>query len=168
MTKWSNLYELLDNLIQLHKALQTLAVQKKEVLIKGDVDQLLAITTQEKKLIKAVSAAEDTRQSLVAQMFAEQGIHRDNGTLAELIKLTTSPEEKARLMKARDELTRIVSELRKANELNQQLLEQSLSFVNMTLDLVTDSPEDDFFYGRTARSDGYRNSSTRTFFNKKA
>lgn len=75
MAKWSNLYELLDNLIELHKALQTLAVQKKEVLIKGDVDQLLAITTQEKKLIKAVSAAEDTRQSLVAQMFAEQGIH---------------------------------------------------------------------------------------------
>ncbi|WP_342404953.1 flagellar protein FlgN [Brevibacillus sp. FSL K6-2834] len=167
MAKWSNLYELLDNLIELHKALQTLAVQKKEVLIKGDVDQLLAITTQEKKLIKAVSAAEDTRQSLVAQMFAEQGIHRDNGTLAELIKLTTSPEEKARLMKARDELTRIISELRKANELNQQLLEQSLSFVNMTLDLVTDSPEDDFFYGRTARSDGYRNHA-RTFFNKKA
>jgi flagellar biosynthesis/type III secretory pathway chaperone len=168
MTKWSNLYELLDNLIQLHKALQTLAVQKKEVLIKGDVDQLLAITTQEKKLIKAVNTAEDTRQSLVAHMFAEQGIHRDNGTLADLIKLTTSPEEKTRLLKARDELTRIVSELQKANELNQQLLEQSLSFVNMTLDLVTDSPEDDFFYGRTARSDGYRNSSTRTFFNTKA
>lgn len=30
MAKWSNLYELLDNLIELHKALQTLAVQKRK------------------------------------------------------------------------------------------------------------------------------------------
>ncbi|USG65331.1 flagellar protein FlgN [Brevibacillus ruminantium] len=167
MVKWSHLYELLDNLIQLHKALLSLSHQKKDALVQGDVDQLLAVTTKEKKLIKAVDAAENARLSLVTQIFAEQGMKRENGTLADLIKLTTSPEEKTRLMNAREELTQIVSELRQQNEVNQQLLEQSLSFVNMTLDLVTDTPEDDFFYGRSPRSDGYR-SHTRTFFNTKA
>ncbi|TRY24497.1 MULTISPECIES: flagellar protein FlgN [Brevibacillus] len=166
MTKWHELYELLDNLIQLHKALYTLAVQKKDVLIKGNVDELVAITKQEQKLIKAVGSAEEARQAVVAHLFASLGFTRDNGTISDLIKLTTSAEEKMRLTTYRDELMRIVSELRDANELNQQLLEQSLSFVNMTLNLITDAPEDDYIYGNPA-ADTYRHTS-RTLFNKKA
>jgi flagellar biosynthesis/type III secretory pathway chaperone len=166
MTKWHELYELLDNLIQLHKALYTLAVQKKDVLIKGDVDELVAITRQEQKLIKAVGSAEEARQAVVARLFASLGFTRDNGTITDLIKLTTSAEEKMRLTTYRDELMRIVSELRDANELNQQLLEQSLSFVNMTLNLITDTPENDYIYGNPA-TEAYRHTN-RMFFNKKA
>jgi hypothetical protein len=65
----------------------------------------------------------------------------------------------------REELIRIVSELRSANELNQQLLEQSLSFVNMSLDLLTDSPEDDFIYKKPTQSPM---NSYRSLINKKA
>ncbi|MGZ0051789.1 flagellar protein FlgN [Brevibacillus gelatini] len=160
------LYDLLDNLIQLHKALYTLASQKKDVLVKGKVDELVSITRQEQKLIKGVTAAEAARQSLVQELTEKKGFALQEGTLAELIKLTTSAEEKTRLASYRNELVRIVTELREANELNQQLLEQSLSFVNMTLDLITDAPEDDFIYGHP-NTDTYRQAS-RTFFNKKA
>lgn len=160
------LYDLLDNLIRFHKALYTLAAHKKDVLVKGDVDELVAITRQEQKLIKGVTAAEAARQTLVQELTEKKGFALQEGTLAELIKLTTSAEEKTRLASYRDELVRIVAELREANELNQQLLEQSLSFVNMTLDLITDTPEDDFIYGNPS-TDTYRQAS-RTFFNKKA
>ncbi|MFD2369396.1 flagellar protein FlgN [Brevibacillus sp. GCM10020057] len=160
------LYELLDNLIQLHKALYTLATHKKEVLIKGKVDELVAITRQEQKLMKGITAAETARLNTVRELTNEKGFSLQEGTLAELIKLTTSAEEKTRLTDCRNELIRIVSELRDANELNQQLLKQSLSFVNMTLDLITDAPEDDFIYGHPS-AEGYRQAN-RTFFNKKA
>jgi flagellar biosynthesis/type III secretory pathway chaperone len=166
MTKMDELYELLDNLIQLHKALYTLAMQKKDVLVKGQVDELVAITRQEQKLIKGITAAETARQNVVKGLTAEKGLSLQEGTLAEWIKLTTSAEEKTRLTSCRNELSRIVTELRDANELNQQLLEQSLSFVNLTLDLITDTPEDDFIYGNPA-TEGYRQAN-RTFFNKKA
>ncbi|MGG4439865.1 flagellar protein FlgN [Brevibacillus fortis] len=162
----NRLYDLLDNLIQLHKALYTLASHKKEVLLKGIVDELVAITRQEQKLIKGVTEAEAARQQVVKELTAQKGFALQEGTLAELIKLTTSAEEKMRLISCRNELSRIVTELRDANDLNQQLLEQSLSFVNMTLDLITDTPEDDFIYGKPT-SDTYRQAN-RTFFNKKA
>ncbi|EAO7496317.1 flagellar protein FlgN, partial [Salmonella enterica] len=55
------LYDLLDNLIQLHRAMYTLASQKKDVLVKGEIDELVAITRQEQKLIKGVTAAEMAR-----------------------------------------------------------------------------------------------------------
>lgn len=166
MTKMDILYDLLDNLIQLHKALYTLATQKKDVLVKGDVDGLVAITRQEQKLIKGATAAETARLDVVRELTAEKGFALQEGTLAELIKLTTSAEEKSRLTSCRNELSRIVTELRDANELNQQLLSHSLSFVNMTLDLITDTPEDDYIYGKPT-TDAYRQAN-RTFFNKKA
>jgi flagellar biosynthesis/type III secretory pathway chaperone len=166
VSKLTALYEILDNLTNLHRALYTLAIQKKDVLIKNEVDQLVAITQQEQKLIKAVAAAEDARLEAVRVIYAEKGIALGESSLAELIKLTTGAEDKSRLTHYRNELIRIVSELREANELNQQLLEQSLSFVNRTLDLITDSPEEDFIYSNPA-ADAYRNPN-RNFFNKKA
>lgn len=167
MTKMETLYDLLDNLIRLHKALYTLAIRKKDVLVKGDVDELLAIVRQEQKLVKGITAAETARLDVVKELSAEKGLSLQEGTLAELIKLTTSAEEKTRLTACRSELIRIVTELRDANELNQQLLEQSLSFVNMTLDLLTDTPEDDYIYGKPSTMDSYRQAN-RTFFNQKA
>jgi flagellar biosynthesis/type III secretory pathway chaperone len=166
VAKLTSLYEILDNLINLHRALYTLAKQKKDVLIKGDIDELVKITQQEQKLIKAVEAAEAARIETVKELFAAQGLSSSEGTLAELIKLITAAEEKARLTNYRNELLRIVSELRDANELNQQLLEQSLSFVNMTLDLLTDTPEQDFIYSKPT-ANVHRNTN-RTFFNKRA
>ncbi len=166
MTQLTSLYEILDNLINLHRALYTLAVQKKEVLIHNQIDELVNITQQEQKLIKAVGAAEAARLEAVQAVYAEKGVSLTEGSLSELIKLTTGAEEKARLTNYRNELIRIVSELREANELNQQLLEQSLSFVNMSLDLITDNPADDFIYSNPAH-DAYRNPN-RNFFNKKA
>jgi flagellar biosynthesis/type III secretory pathway chaperone len=160
------LYELLDNLIQLHKALYTLAQQKKEVLIKGDVDELVAITRKEQQLVKGITAAETARQQVVQELSAEKGFVLQEGRLAELIKLTTSAEEKQRLSSYREELIRLVTQLQQANELNQQLLNQSLSYVNTMLDLLTDTPEDDYIYGPSA-GDSCRQAS-RTFFNKKA
>lgn len=165
MTKMETLYDLLDNLIQLHRAMYTLASQKKDVLVKGEIDELVAITRQEQKLIKGVTAAEMARQTVVKELSVEKGFALQEGTLAELIKLTTSAEEKVRLTSYRDELTRVVTELRNANDLNQQLLEQSLDFVNMTLDLITDTPEDDYIYGKPTHDIRQAN---RTFFNKKA
>ncbi|MFY0543150.1 flagellar protein FlgN [Brevibacillus sp. H7] len=166
MTKLKDLYGILDNLLNLHRALYTLAVQKKDVLIKNEVDELIAITQQEQKLIKAVGAAEAARIEAVKGICTEKGVPLSEASLAELIKLTTGAEEKARLTNYRNELIRIVSELREANDLNQQLLEQSLSFVNKSLDLITDNPADDFIYSNPA-ADAYRNPK-RTFFNKKA
>lgn len=166
MAQLDSLYEVLENLIALHKALYTLAVQKKDVLIKGDVDALVQITHQEQKLIRAVEAAENKRMELVQELISTQGLTPKEATLSELIKSLNSAAAKTRLAQVREELLRIVSELREANELNQQLLEQSLSFVTMSLDLLTDSPEEDFFYKNPVK--GPNMPVNRSFINKKA
>jgi len=167
MSRLTELYETLENLLNLHKALNTLANEKKPVLIRGDADGLTKLTHQEKKLIKAIETTEAIRMELVRQVMAEKGIALREGTITELIKSLTSAEEKQRLSHYRDELLRVVTALREANDLNQQLLEQSLSFVEMTLNLVTDSPEEDYVYKKPIIQMG-NGHIARSYINKKA
>ncbi|WP_139491157.1 flagellar protein FlgN [Brevibacillus dissolubilis] len=166
MSRLDELYEVLENLLKLHQALYTFATQKKEILIKGDVTALTAISQKEQKFIKAISAAEAKRIELIDQLFAERGLPVQNATLQDFIKSWTGAEEKQRLTHYRDELMRIVSQLRDANELNQQLLAQSLSFINYSLDFLTDTPEDDFIY-RKPTGYGAGTYTNRSMINKK-
>ncbi|HZG15363.1 MAG TPA: flagellar protein FlgN [Candidatus Bathyarchaeia archaeon] len=166
MSRLTELYETLENLLNLHKALYTLANEKKPVLIRGDADGLTKLTHQEKKLIKAIETTEAIRMELVRQVMAEKGIALREGTVTELIKSLTSAEEKQRLSHYRDELLRVVTALREANDLNQQLLEQSLSFIERSLDLFMDAPEEDFFYKNPLQVGNAQ--VARSYINKKA
>ncbi|MGC5324888.1 flagellar protein FlgN [Brevibacillus sp. SYSU BS000544] len=167
MAQIDSLYDVLDNLLNLNRALYTLAVQKKDVLIKGDMDALVQMTQQEQKLIKAITTTEASRIQVINEIFAEKGLPLAEHTLLGLTKALTNVDQKSRLTKYREELIRIVSELREANELNQQLLEQSLSFVNHSLDLFTDTPEDDFIYRKPIGNQAMYQPN-RSFINKKA
>lgn len=162
------LYELLENLQNLHQALFTLAVEKKDVLIKGSTDGLIRTMQQEQKLVKAIEAVETARVQCMEKLLTERHYPVSVKTLDDLIKITTSADEKSRLSTLREELLRIVTELRSANELNQQLLQQSLSFVEMSLDFITEPPEDDYIYRKPNghSSTGYANHNF--YLNKKA
>lgn len=167
MSEIAPLYDVLEQLIELHRELYALAVQKKEVLIKNEITALMELTKQEGKLLKAVEQAEAARMEFVKQLCAARGLSLANATLQDLIKATTSLEEKNRLQHYREELIGIVSELRQANDLNQQLLEQSLAFIQHNLDLLTAAPEDDYIY-RNPGGYGGGLSANRSFINKKA
>ena len=72
----------------------------------------------------------------------EKEYKTDEMTLSKCIE-QTSNEEKTTLENLKIELEEGVKRLKAQNELNQQLLEQSLQFVNLSLDMLL--PEIDAF-----------------------
>ncbi|GAA4718659.1 flagellar protein FlgN [Brevibacillus fulvus] len=166
MSWLAELSPILDNLLRLHQALYTLAIEKRKVLLKNDIDTLNAITLQEQKLIKAIEAAEASRIERVEQLFKERNLPLSQRTLTDLIKSSTNNEEKTKLAAYREEMLRLIDDLRKENELNQQLLQQSLAFVNMSLDFFTDDPVEDFIYKKPVQS-ATNSTSNRSFINRK-
>ncbi|GIO01379.1 flagellar protein FlgN [Brevibacillus laterosporus] len=167
MTHVNELFAVLDNLTELHQALYTLALEKREVLVKNDMQQLTDLIKKEQQLLKAVQRTELLRKDMTNTIFNEKGVTVTDGTLQDVIRLCTDVEMKNHLTQRREELLRVIGKLKEENEQNQQLLQYSLDFVNMSLDLFTDRPEEDFIYKNPGNQQIHL-SMNRSIFNHKA
>jgi flagellar biosynthesis/type III secretory pathway chaperone len=135
------LIELLEKHVKLHKGLLELANKKTEVLKKGDMEALSEMMKEEQKYIAAVKQIEKERIVVVEKIISVLGHAQTEPTLTACIELVDEPERSA-LKRLRDNLVAVVAELRNINELNQQLLQQSLQFVNMTLNMIMPQPKE--------------------------
>jgi flagellar biosynthesis/type III secretory pathway chaperone len=148
-------FEIMEKLIEAHQNLLDLAEQKKRALIQNDIGQLTAITNKESRLIKQVAELDQQRIHATGKFMLEKG-YRPNPhvTISDLTKLIFKLDEKKSLQALQQTLLQTINKLKAANELNRQLLEQSLAFVNYSLDLLLGPPEDEAVY-RNPQQQGY-------------
>lgn len=142
--------ELMDKLNMMHRSLLKLALQKTEVLKESNIEALNTTMKNEQMHIAAISKLEEQRQQAVAQFFEERTIQCDDATVSKLLEYADE-KEKIKLVAKRDELLKTIDLLKEQNDLNQQLLFQSLQFVNLTLDLFQPQQEQ-MNYGASAGS----------------
>ncbi|WP_182480604.1 flagellar protein FlgN [Peribacillus asahii] len=133
--------EALEQLIKLHQDFNKLASKKKNIIIEGDTDALTALLMDEQKYVKAISQIEIKRQEAVQTFLDSQ----QNATFDQVIEEAPSFEAEI-LQRLKMELLEEVTQLKEQNEFNQQLLVQSLQFVNLSLDVLR--PQDrNYNYG---------------------
>ncbi|NHN33864.1 flagellar protein FlgN [Paenibacillus agricola] len=130
-----------------HDALSELAEQKKQVLIYNRVEQLTQIVSKENKLIKQIGELDQQRVEVIGQFLIEKG-YKPNPkvTVSDLTKIIFNMDDKKALLELQKQLLGTIRKLREMNQLNQQLIEHSLSFIDYSLDLIVGPPEDDVFY----------------------
>jgi len=144
---FQELVKSLEELLDLHISLHELALQKKEHIIHNKMDELNSVVLKETKLIKEVSNNEQLRQALVVQLQRDLGYRpRLNIKLTEVIKAVTNPDDKQTLIRLQSELSTAINNLRQLNELNQQLLMQSMDYVNFSLDAMLGAPDEEATY----------------------
>jgi flagellar biosynthesis/type III secretory pathway chaperone len=130
-----------------HDALLDLANEKTRVLVRGEVDQLNQIVNKENKWIRAISEADQQRAQAVSEYLLARGYHPNPRiSVSDLIKIIFKAEEKQALADAQKSLLTTIEKLRERNTLNQQMIQQSLAFVDYTLDLVLGPPDDEAVY----------------------
>lgn len=142
----------LMRLERMHKSLLELAYKKTELIKIGNMEELNQMLKDEQAHVAAIEQLEQQRQNLVTEYLREKGItHSDSPTVADVIKVAERPEEKEQLETIRNQLILVIDDLRKQNDLNQQLVFQSLQFVNITLDLLRPRPEQINYSGNEVR-----------------
>jgi len=137
----------LEEMHRIHSVLLELADQKKEVLISNSVDRLNQIIHKENQYVRQIAELDKERAEAVNQFLISK-CYRPNPkvTISDLVQLLFKAEEKMRLMDVQKQLTHVIAQLKKANELNQQLIQQSLSFIDYSLDLFIGPAQDDVTY----------------------
>ncbi|RFU68302.1 flagellar protein FlgN [Peribacillus saganii] len=125
----------LEKLIKLHKDLISSAARKTEIVKKGDTQALNQLLIDEQKYVKAIENTENEREKAVEAFLKSKGQPEAASSINRIIELS-SPTDAEDLTKLKDELLNEALKLKELNYLNQQLIYQSLQFVNTTLDML--------------------------------
>lgn len=137
----------MEGLIRLHQELLVLAQEKTPVIVNNQVEKLNLIVQKENKLLREMNELNRERIQATGEYLLARGYRPDpKVTIRDLIRLIFKAEEKKQLMELHEQLMGLIGELRPINELNQKLVEQSLTFINYSLDLFVQTPEMEAVY----------------------
>ncbi|GBF10535.1 flagellar protein FlgN [Tepidibacillus sp. HK-1] len=148
MAPFQNLMKVFSEIYQSHMEMVEMAKRKKQVLIDGDIDELAKITQLEARWIKKMGKLEEEREAIVGQFFEDRGFVLQEFSMSDLLKLLTSSQEKAQLQEIHQKLSDAIDEVKRYNELNTQLIYQSLDYVSHTLEMLTEQPKQAFTYSK--------------------
>ena len=132
-----------------YKELIEVANRKTRIIIENDIDQLMRCTQTEKSLMKQITDAENQLLEHSYAFIQSKGIRSQlKLTVTELSKLVFDPDQRQRLRAAQVQLDATLRQMKELNDHNQQLLDQSLQFVNFRLDLMIEYPDEGVVYKR--------------------
>ncbi|WP_157737771.1 flagellar protein FlgN [Aneurinibacillus soli] len=162
-----DIIEILERLIAEHERMLKLGNHKKEVLITGKIDELARVVQFESRCISTIQSLELERERQISLYLMQRGIRKETCYLSDLIELESNSDIKLELARCQMQLGNLVKELQELNHLNQRLIEQSLEFVNMSLEEMT-APPDAPTYQNTRKNIHNPYKATRGYFDSKA
>ncbi len=131
--------DVIEELMEQHLELTTLALQKTEAIKNSDMESLSTLLMKERKQIAAIVQLEEKRQRLVEKIFEKLHVDHQEKTISQLLEHLDDTTEKEQLEKAVTRLVEVIVSLRQAEQLNDQLIQQSLEFVQLSLDMLQPS-----------------------------
>lgn len=145
--------EQLQQLLNCYEEMHALALEKKEVLTKHDVEQLSVIVNRESKLVKRISGHDRLCMEASMMFVKKQGFFiKGSLTVKQLSGFVTDAKAKQELLALHNELTGSIQKVQDINRLNQQLIQQALEYVNFSLELFSGYSEQDVVYSNPKRN----------------
>src|SRR5690625_6110131 len=127
----------LDELVSIHKELIDSSNKTTENIKVGKVDELQDQIMHERKLSLKLEQAEEKRQAVVEAWFSANDIQSDEMTITEMLANIVDEEKQIQLASVTTKLTEAITTLKRSEQLNRELLEQSMQFVQMSLQLLS-------------------------------
>lgn len=125
------LIQTLDKLVKLHQSLHEVAKKKTEAIKIGDMDALKHIMKDEQAHIMSIQKLEEARVAISKRMVPTI----PDPTVMDCVKLLDL-QDAEKVSEIANHLKEIIMNLAETNSLNQQLLQQSMQFVNVSLNLL--------------------------------
>jgi hypothetical protein len=165
MSAENRLLTVLEKIVKLQKSLHQIALKKTDILKADDIEALGQLMKDELKHIKAIEMVNGEREQIQRQLANELLLPPTNITISQLLK-SSMLKDKEILRKLQVKLVEQTQSLKEINEFNQQLLQQSLNFVNLNLDLVLGQQESSNYTDNTSNEE--ESTASRSLFDSKA
>lgn len=135
----NELRQALTELVGLHRELLSISVEKMEGIKVGNIDSLQPLLTRERKLVRKIEQVEEIRIQLVNDWIKAEEITDAEPTITFILEQMTNETERQELEEVTIDLTKVITELKAQEKLNIALINQSMQFVQMSLDLMSPS-----------------------------
>ncbi len=145
---FADLLEIIEKESQIYAELTEIEQQKKKIIIENDVKALDAITKKEQGFVKTIVNLEGLRAQVIDGFCKFRGIS-DIDTIDEIMEHLNA-EEKVQLREKADNLAGIINKVLEVNDLNTKLLEQSIEYIDYTMELAKSLTEDEAGYAEDA------------------
>ncbi|MYL40234.1 flagellar protein FlgN [Virgibacillus massiliensis] len=155
---------LLLTLVTLHQELIAISNQKTEAVKSGNLEKLQQVLVNERKQIRKIEKAEEGRQLVVADWFESQRLNIEP-TITRLVEAINCDETRKELTAATNQLTEAITTLKQQEQLNMALINQSMQFIQLSMDLLNPSLSQMNYGGSATESTG---SIKRSVFDSKA
>lgn len=146
------LIKVIDQLLTIHASLLQISKQKTEIVKTGMIGDLQPLLMQEQRHVQALKQAENLRMQVVRDWESNQPELLEATTMSAILKHVTDNEDYEQLTEITTELTNTITAIKQQEILNRSLIEQSLQFVDMSLELLQPSINQ-FNYGKRNRPD---------------
>ncbi|KYZ76482.1 hypothetical protein AXX12_08600 [Anaerosporomusa subterranea] len=133
---WDNLISLMAELVAVYRVILEISRKKKQALVSANVEELDQLIKQEENLILQIGKQEMVRNKISLDLAAVYALPPEEFTLAKAKELGGA-EVAAKLQALENELTSIINDLAPLNKMNSELIQQSLNYVNYSLNLLT-------------------------------
>jgi flagellar biosynthesis/type III secretory pathway chaperone len=153
----------LEQLINLQKQLIVFAERKKLVLIERKVDDLNRLVKEESLIVKQLSQLENERVQRVESLMQEH----TPLSFSQFVEQIPDDLTRTNIQLQVKTLQQLIGELQEKNNVNETLLEDSMSFVQYMIDQVTKSKQQHFNYQPPLAQQKLQ-TSNRGFFDTKA
>ncbi|BEP30211.1 flagellar protein FlgN [Helicovermis profundi] len=125
---------------EIYKELTKIADDKKQIIIDGKIKELDKITIREQGLAMSLVKLENYREKVINKIMKDLNI-KNIDTITELIT-HLDQDSKNKLNTVKNQLIGIIDDIKNKNELNSQLIDQSLKFIDFNIGLLAGIEED--------------------------
>jgi len=135
---------LLNRQMELYQSLVEMSDRKQQVLVKGDLKELESIIKAEQALLWQAGKLEESRLALQGEMASAAGLKPEELNLSKLAELAGEPFA-SRYRALQGCMVGLMDQLGAINKLNMELIEQSLSYINFSLELLSGAEAGDTY-----------------------
>lgn len=129
--------ENIEKLLHEHEQLLEISHQKTDLIKNSEMEALVKVLLEEKKVMQIIMQLEDEREKLVSLLF--RTLHIDGSidkTVTNLLSYLEDDAEKEQLAQLITPLIETITALKANEDLNSQLLEQSMQFIQLSLSMM--------------------------------
>lgn len=149
----------------MHEQLLTLSKDKTEAIKDSDNEKLVSHLTKERQVLQKIEQLERVREQLVDQHFTQLNIKTEDKTITELLKTIQDKNDKQILEESVAKLIQIIVSIRENEQLNSELLQQSMQFVQLSLEMIQPQAQSISYGNQAERKDSGQK---RSVFDSKA